>query len=184
MLCLHVRPKACRHTSLKYSVTSSISCRFKSVTMMKISSQPESCMPRSSMSSGSCARPSDEHKEQNTRKIAHHRKNHRHHRQLPLLHRSVVIYMCRPSSIEGNEAPRIDRATKDVLWHEFAFAPNDNLLALSMGMFAISDIPKPLVIGVVSVIAMFEPFVYQRVCRVVIEGSFDQLSHREARRSE
>ena len=53
---LHVRPYACLQTSLKYSVTSSISCRFRSVTMMKISSQPISCIPRRIINSGSCAR--------------------------------------------------------------------------------------------------------------------------------
>jgi len=54
MLGLHGRPKEWLHTSLKYSVTSSISCLFKSVTMMCTSSHPESCIPLKSISSGNC----------------------------------------------------------------------------------------------------------------------------------
>jgi len=54
MLGLHGRPNKWLHTSLKYLVTSSISCLFKSVTMMCTSSHPESCIPLKSISSGNC----------------------------------------------------------------------------------------------------------------------------------
>lgn len=60
-------------------------------------------------------------------RVTYHCENHRHHGQFPVLHRAVVVNMRRPRSIQRDQPPRVYRATKDVLWHELALCPDNDL---------------------------------------------------------
>lgn len=79
-----------------------------------------------------------------------HCKNHRHHRQFAILHGLVVVYVCRPCSIQRDKTPCVDGATKDVLGYEIPLIPRNNLLILRMGVFPLSNFAKPFVVWVVS----------------------------------
>ena len=175
MLGFSVRPKVFLQTSLKYSVTSSISCRFKSVTMMKISSHRWSCIPRKSISSGSCGRPHLERcgrKEDHREAETHHCEHYWHHRKSPLLHGFMVVDMRSPCSVEWDQAPSVHSPAEDVLWHEDSLVPKKHLALLrSIGdVFSFADSLEPIPIRVVS---MLEPFIDEEIRRVAIEGLAD-----------
>lgn len=115
---------------------------------------------------------------------AHHSKNDRHHRQLPILHRAMVIDMCGPRAVEWDQPPGIDGAAKDVLGYELAFIPEQHLLHMRMGTLSFSDALEPVEIRIVPVSAMLKPFVDEHIRRVAIQSLFDELAHRERRRGE
>ena len=177
MLGFNARPKVCLQTSLKYSVTSSISCRFKSVTMTKMSSHRISCIPRKSINSGSC---SSLHLERRGRRgdhkeaRSHHCEYYWHHRESPLLHRFMVVDVCSPRSVEGNQAPGIHSPAEYVLWDKDPLIPKE-YLALLRGVrdvFSFTNSLEPIPIRVVS---MFEPFIDEKIRRVAIEGFTDEF---------
>lgn len=122
--------------------------------------------------------PSQDHK------FRQHGKNDRHHRQLPILHRAMVIDMCGPRAVEWDQPPGIDGAAKDVLGYELAFIPEQHLLHMRMGTLSFSDALKPVEIRIVPVSAMLKPFVDEHIRRVAIQSLFDELTHRERRRGE
>jgi hypothetical protein len=189
MSCFTVCPNVYWHTNLKYSVAASISARFISVTIIKISSQPWSCMPRRSMSSGSWTTGWDQALFFSPRATfmppTHHRENYRHHRKLSILHRPMMVYMRGPSTVEGYKPCGVDGTHEDVLWDEIAFTPNKQLITTSqraqrrVSAFAHAQEPIP-----VRVVAVLEPFVDQHVGRVVVERLADEFAHRETRRLE
>ena len=111
---------------------------------------------------------------------AHHSKDHWHHRELALLHGAVVINVRSPRPIEGDQAPRIDRATEDVLGHEVPLCPQKRLPARARGVLALPDVEEPLVVGVVRAAAVLEPFVDQHIGRIVVQRRLHELGHGQA----
>jgi hypothetical protein len=84
-----------------------------------------------------------------------------------------------PSAIEGDETPRVDSATKYVLRDKVSFIPDDALLVVC-GVFALADVSEPLVVGIVAVSTVLEPFVDEHVGRIVRQCGLDELRHGEA----
>jgi hypothetical protein len=108
-------------------------------------------------------------------KRAHHREHHGHHRELSILHRTVVINMGGPGPIEWYQASRIHRPTKNVLGDKLALVPDEHLAALSVRcMLSLPYAAKPIP---VRVIAMFKPLVNQAIGAFVVKGLAHQLAH-------
>lgn len=73
--------------------------------------------------------------------------------------------MSSPCSIHRNQPTRIDSLAEHVLRNEFALVPRYNLFLVRIlcGMFAVSQVAKPVVIGVLSWRTVLQPFVQEHV---------------------
>jgi hypothetical protein len=108
----------------------------------------------------------------------HHREYYRHHRELPVLHRAVVVYVRGPCTVERDHASSVYGAHEYVLRHKVALAPGKHLFSAlqraqcGMSAFAHAHEPVP-----VRVVAVLEPLVDQHVGRVVVERFAYEFAH-------
>ena len=59
--------------------------------------------------------------------MAYHAENHGHHGKA--IHGAMVVDMCDPGAVEGDETVGVDGAGENVLWDKVAFVPEKNLVA-------------------------------------------------------
>ena len=72
-----------------------------------------------------------------------------------------------PCAIEGNESSGIYGATEYVFWDEFPLVPDKYLVICRIrSVLSFSDSKEPFPIRVVAVL---EPFVDERVCRIMVK---------------
>jgi len=109
-----------------------------------------------------------------------HRKNHGHHGEFPVLHRSVVVDVRGPGPVDRDQSTSVDRPTEYVLWYEIALVPQNVLpLAGIRGVFLLADVAEPLSIRV---IGLLEPLVDKTIGALVVECLAHELAHRQAGR--
>lgn len=89
-------------------------------------------------------------------KFGEHGEYHRHHGQLAVLHRAMVVYMRGPCTVEGDHAGGIDRAHENVLRNKVALAPSKQLFSALQSVqgrvSAFAHAHKPLPVRVVAVL--------------------------------
>jgi hypothetical protein len=66
-----------------------------------------------------------------------------------------------------------------MLWCKFPFVPGNRLLRVIF-LHSLTSIFKPCLVSVEARICVLQPSLNKHICRVVIEGSLDKLSHGEA----
>jgi len=88
-----------------------------------------------------------------------------------------------PGTVEGYQPSGVNGAHEDVLRHEIALTPSEQLLAALQGVQrrvpTLAHAQKPVPVRVVAVL---QPLVDEHVGRVVVERFTDKFAHGEARR--
>ena len=86
----------------------------------------------------------------------------------------MVVDVCGPRSVEGDQAPSVYSPAENVLWDENSLTPKEYLVLFHgiRDVFSFTDPLEPIPIRVVS---MFEPFIDEEIGRVAIEGFADKL---------
>ena len=86
----------------------------------------------------------------------------------------MIIDVCFPCSIERYQSPSVDCPAEDIFWNKIPFVPEQRLLMI-VCVFSLANAHKPVMVSVVGVSSMFEPFVDEHVGFIVVERVFDEL---------